>query len=54
MRAAGQENLPNLLRGWNDRLDAELRSESGHYGTVGDQLSVVGDDVWDTPACSQP
>jgi hypothetical protein len=31
-------------------LDAELRPESGHYATVGDHLSVVGDDVWDSPS----
>ena len=38
------------LRIENDMLDAELRPESGHYATVGDHLSVVGDDVWDSPS----
>ena len=34
----------------DDMLDAELRPERGHYATVGEQLSVIGDDVWDRPS----
>jgi hypothetical protein len=28
-------------------LDAELRPERIHYDSVNDQLSAIGDDVWD-------
>ena len=31
----------------DDMLDAELRPERGHYASVNDQLSAIGDDVWD-------
>jgi AAA domain len=34
----------------DDMLDAELRPERGHYAAVGEQLSVIGDDVWDCPS----
>src|SRR5580704_17222921 len=34
----------------DDMLDAELRPERGHYDTVGEQLSGIGDDVWDRPS----
>jgi hypothetical protein len=34
----------------DDMLDAELRPERGHYASIGEQLSVIGDDVWDRPA----
>jgi very-short-patch-repair endonuclease len=34
----------------DDMLDAELRPERSHYATVGAQLSVIGDDVWDRPS----
>ena len=35
------------LRIEDDMLDAELRPERGHYASVAEQLSAVGDDVWD-------
>jgi len=38
----------------DDMLDAELRPERIHYATVDTQLSVIGDDVWDRQASSQP
>jgi very-short-patch-repair endonuclease len=31
----------------DDMLDAELRPGREHYATVGEQLSAIGDDVWD-------
>ncbi len=34
----------------DDMLDAELRPERNHYANVGEQLSVIGDDVWDRPS----
>src|SRR5258708_1701147 len=34
----------------DDMLDAELRPERDHYSPVGEQLSVVGDDVWNRPS----
>ena len=34
----------------DDMLDAELRPERSHYATVGEQLSAIGDDVWDRPS----
>jgi AAA domain len=37
------------LRIEDDMLDAELRPDRGHYASVGEQLSVIGDDVWDRP-----
>lgn len=38
------------LRIEDDMLDAELRPERGHYATVSEQLSGIGDDVWDRPS----
>jgi hypothetical protein len=38
------------LRIEDDMLDAELRPERGHYASVGEQLGVIGDDVWDRPS----
>ena len=35
------------LRIEDDMLDAELRPERIHYDSVNDQLSAIGDDVWD-------
>jgi hypothetical protein len=35
------------LRIEDDMLDAELRPERGHYASVDEQLSAIGDDVWD-------
>jgi hypothetical protein len=40
------------LRIEDDMLDAELRPERGHYASIGDQLSAIGDDVWDRPRMS--
>jgi hypothetical protein len=34
----------------DDMLDAELRPERGQYAAVGEQLSIIGDDVWDSPS----
>src|SRR5260221_14132062 len=34
----------------DDMLDAELRPARDHYSPVGEQLSVVGDDVWNRPS----
>ena len=31
----------------DDMLDAELRPGREHYATVGEQLSAIGDDIWD-------
>lgn len=35
------------LRIEDDMLDAEVRPERGHYAAIGEQLSAIGDDVWD-------
>ncbi len=35
------------LRIEDDMLEAELRPERSHYASVGEQLSAIGDDVWD-------
>ena len=32
-------------------LDAELRPDRAYYASVGEQVSQIGDDVWD---CSRP
>ena len=34
----------------DDMLDAELRPDRGHYASVDEQLSLIGDDVWDRPS----
>ena len=31
----------------DDMLDAELRPGREHYATIGEQLSAIGDDIWD-------
>ncbi len=38
------------LRIEDEMLDAELRPDRGHYASVGEQLRVIGDDVWDRPS----
>ena len=35
------------LRIEDDMLEAELRPDRSHYASVSDQLSTIGDDVWD-------
>lgn len=35
------------LRIEDDMLEAELRPDRGHYASVAEQLSAIGDDVWD-------
>ena len=35
------------LRIEDDMLDAEVRPERGQYAAIGEQLSSIGDDVWD-------
>jgi very-short-patch-repair endonuclease len=35
------------LRIEDDMLDAEVRPDRRHYASVGEQLSAIGDDVWD-------
>lgn len=35
------------LRIEDDMLEAELRPERSHYASVAEQLSAIGDDVWD-------
>jgi hypothetical protein len=39
-----------LLKIEDDMLDAELRPERSHYAVVAEQLSIIGDDVWDRPS----
>ncbi len=36
----------------DDMLDAELRPGREHYATVGEQLSGIGDDIWDRVSMS--
>jgi hypothetical protein len=38
------------LRLEDDMLDAELRPERSHYQSVGEQLNVIGDDIWNLPS----
>jgi very-short-patch-repair endonuclease len=40
------------LRIEDDMLDADLRPERGLYASVEDQLSAIGDDIWDLPRIS--
>ena len=40
------------LRVEDDMLEPELRPDRSHYVTVGDQLNLIGDDVWDRPSMS--
>ncbi len=37
------------LRIEDDMLDANLRPDRSHYASIGAQLSVIGDDVWERP-----
>ena len=36
----------------DDMLDAELRPGREHYAAIAEQLSAIGDDVWDRVSMS--